>query len=68
MAIKAIKDIPKGQEVFVNYGMGMADAPIWYKTLWVEHLRSKGLKNEDILDWCGRQYSMNGRLIELPLI
>ena len=45
----------------------MSDAPNWYKTLWVEHLRNKGQSNDEILDWCSRQYAMNGRLIELPL-
>ena len=47
--------------------LGMSDAPNWYKTLWVEHLRNKGQSNDEILDWCSRQYAMNGRLIELPL-
>ena len=45
----------------------MAEAPSWYKSLWVEHLRNKGMNNYDIINWCGRQYAMNGRLIDLPL-
>lgn len=58
----------KGTEVLVNYGMGMADAPMWYKNLWVKHLREeKHLSDQEISDWCSRQYAMNGRLIELPL-
>jgi hypothetical protein len=68
-AIKTIRAIPKGQEVLVNYGMGMSDAPLWYKSLWVQHLReTKGLNDTEILHWCGRQYAMNGRLVELPLL
>ena len=68
VAIKAIKDMAEGSEVLVNYGMGMADAPIWYKMLWVKHLREdRHFSDKDIMDWCGRQYAMNGRLIDLPL-
>ena len=67
VAIKAVRDLSEGEEVFVNYGMCMAEAPDWYKSLWVDHLKSQGLNNQEILDWCGRKYAMNGRLIELPL-
>ena len=45
----------------------MAEAPAWYKSLFVEHLRSKGMNNDEIISWCGRQYAMNGRLIDLQL-
>ena len=67
-AIKAKSDLPKGAEVLVNYGMGMAEAPLWYKSLWVKHLReNKKLTNEEIVKWCSIQYAMNGKLIQLPL-
>ena len=63
-----MEDLKKDSEVLVNYGMQMAEAPIWYKSLWVKHLReTKNLTDENIIDWCGRQYSMNGKLVELPL-
>ena len=67
-AITAIRDIDENEEVLVNYGMRMADAPLWYKRLWVDHIRIKeGWTDEKILDWCGRRYAMNGKLVELPL-
>ena len=62
-----LSDIPNGAEIYVNYGIKMADAPSWYKSLWVQHLRSKGMNNDEIINWCERQYSMNGRLIDLQL-
>ena len=64
----ALRDIEQGEEILVNYGMRMSDAPLWYKCLWVQHLRNTNSWNdEEILDWCGRSYAMNGRVVELPL-
>ena len=66
-AITAVDDIDPDQEILVNYGMGMADAPSWYKSLWVQHLRDKkGLSDGEILDWCGRHYAMTGKSVTLP--
>ena len=66
-AIQVLEDLPRGSEILVNYGMRMSDAPLWYKSLWVEHLRrTKNYSDEEILYWCARQKSMNGRLIDLP--
>ena len=46
----------------------MADAPVWYKSLWVKHLReTEYLTDCEIKDWCGRQYCMNGKVVQLPL-
>ncbi len=68
MSIKSLREIKADEEILVNYGMGMADAPMWYKELWVKHLREqKGHDDQQILDWCGRQYAMKGKLVELPL-
>lgn len=44
----------------------MAEAPAWYKALWVQHCRTeKGMTDQDIMDWCGRQYAMKGKIVEL---
>ena len=68
IAIRAIIDMKKGSEVLVNYGMQMAEAPVWYKSLWVKYLReTKCLSDDGIKDWCSRQYSMYGRSIDLPI-
>ena len=68
IAIRAIIDLEKGSEVLVNYGMQMAEAPVWYKSLWVKYLReTKCLSDDEIKDWCSRQYSMYGRSIDLPI-
>ena len=66
-SITALRDIVADEEILVNYGIGMAHAPSWYKTLWVHHMRTEmGMTDTDMLDWCGRQYAINGRVIELP--
>ena len=67
-SIVAIRDICPNEEIFVNYGIKLSDAPDWYKQLWVDHLRKeKGQTDQQILDWCGRQYAMNGKIIQLPI-
>ena len=67
-AITATKDIRRGDEILVNYGLGLADAPEWYKQLWIRHCREeKGMDNDQIKDWCGRQYAMYGKVIELDI-
>ena len=67
-SITALTDIKKGDEVLVNYGLGMGHAPDWYKGLWINHCRNdKKMSDEDIRDWCGRQYAMKGVHIDLDL-
>ena len=67
-AIASIRDIEKDEEVLVNYGLPMADAPLWYKELWVDHVRkNEGWSDDKILRWCERKYAMNGKVIKLPL-
>ena len=65
-SVTALRDIPEGEEILVNYGLGMAFAPDWYKSLWVQHCREyKKMSDQDINDWCGRQYAINGSFIDL---
>ena len=67
-ATTALRDIEKDEEVLVNYRLPMSDAPLWYKHLWVNHIRqNEGWNDEKILRWCDRKYAMNGKLVELPL-
>jgi hypothetical protein len=65
-AITANKDILTGEEILVNYGLEMSSAPAWYKSQWVQHCRrDKGMSDEDIVNWCGGQYAMKGKVIDL---
>jgi hypothetical protein len=32
----SLKDIPKNEEIFTNYGSSFEAAPIWYKDLFLE--------------------------------
>ena len=67
-AISALRDIEKDEEILVNYGLSMADAPLWYKHLWVHHCRvNEGWSDEKILKWCYHKYEMHGKTIELPI-
>ena len=64
----ALRDIDAGEEILVNYGWSMSDAPLWYKHLWVDHVRrNEGWDDERILRWCALKYNMNGTLVQLPL-
>merc|ERR1711860_303613 len=66
--IEALQDIKEGDELFACYNLCLADAPDWYKSLYVHHCRHvRRLSDEDILGWCARQYDLKGKIINLPL-
>ena len=66
-AVRTKRKVQKGEEILVNYSLGMWDAPEWYKALFVDHCRrDKKMSDTEILDWCGRQYAMIGKHINLP--
>ena len=64
-SITALRDICKGEEVLVNYGIGMAHAPQWYKLLWVRHLKDIGKTNSEIRDWWVHSYISKSRTLIL---
>ena len=48
-AVASTRDIAEGEEVVVNYNMGLARSPEWYRLLWVRHLKEdKGWSKADI--------------------
>ena len=54
--------------MLVNYGIKIAEAPDWYKSDFVRHLRHDlGWNDEKILQWCNRQGSRCLKTVELPL-
>jgi len=60
--------IVEGEEILVDYGLGLADAPEWYKALFVQHCRlEEAMSDATIVDYCRRRYAANGRHIQLPL-
>ena len=40
MSIVALANIKRGEEIFAHYGYHMMTAPVWYRNLWLQHLRS----------------------------
>ncbi len=40
MSIAALRDISAGEEILVNYNYTVIVAPLWYKLLWLDYLRS----------------------------
>ncbi len=67
-ALSAKRNICKGEEILVDYGLDMAEAPEWYKTLFVDHCRkAKNMSDEEILDWCRRQHRIKGKWCQLPI-
>ena len=45
-----MQDLAAGEEVLVNYGLGMAHAPLWYQCLWVEHCRNDKNMSDDQIE------------------
>ena len=65
---KSNRVVAKDEEILVNYGLPMADAPLWYKHLWVHHCRvNEGWSDERILKWCYHKYEMYGKTVQLPM-
>ncbi len=47
--LRAQREIKEGEEVLVNYHMNLADAPRWYRQVWLGHQRHfKKLSDEAI--------------------
>ena len=40
-ALESLYDIAEGEEITVNYNLGMANGPEWYRLLWLRHVREK---------------------------
>ncbi len=66
MSIGITQPIIVPLQILVNYGLSMSCAPDWYRSLWVHHCRvDRGMSDQDIREWAGRQYSMHGRHVDL---
>ena len=57
-----------GEEITVNYQIGLHRGPDWYKLLWLRHVRSeKKWGDKDVERFLERNYDMTMKRIELPL-
>ena len=44
------RKILKGEEILVHYHMNLADAPMWYKQVWLKHQREhKKMSDQSIM-------------------
>ena len=56
-----------GDEITVNYYIGLHQGPAWYKLLWLRHVRTqKKWGDKDIARFLERNYDMTMKRIELP--
>ena len=66
-AISSLTDISTGEEITVNYNLGLGKGPDWYKTLWLRHVREdKKWGDKQVERFIERNYDMTMRRIELP--
>ena len=66
-AISSLTDISAGEEITVNYNLGLGKGPDWYKTLWLRHVREdKKWGDKQVERFIERNYDMTMRRIELP--
>ncbi len=66
--LRAVRDIAEGQEVLVNYHMNLADAPLWYRRVWLGHQRRhKKLGDDAILRLLARYTENTTKRVDLDL-
>ena len=66
-ALCSTQDIPAGQEITVNYNLGLAAGPDWYRLLWLRHVReTKHWTEEAVQRYIERNYDMTMKRIVLP--
>ena len=65
--LNSIEKIKKDDEILINYQMNLADAPDWYKMVWLRHQREFKKMNEDAINRVLARYTENtGKRVELP--
>ena len=56
-----------GEEITVNYSIGLHQGPVWYKQLWLKHVRQdKRWGDKEIQRFLERNLDMTMKRIELP--
>ena len=66
-ALSSLEDIKAGEEITVNYNLGLSKGPEWYKLLWLRHVtEDKKWGKRQVERFIERNYDMTMRRIELP--
>ena len=51
----------------MNYNLGLSQGPLWYRLLWLRHVReNKGWGQREIERYIERNYDLTMKRIELP--
>ncbi len=66
--LATVEDVRAGDEILVNYHMNLADAPDWFKKVWLRHQREvKKLSDESILRVLLRYRENTSKHVDLDL-
>ena len=66
-ALSSTVDIAKDEEILVNYNLGLAKGPAWYKLLWLRHVRkTKNWSDMQVERYLERSYDMTMKRVVLP--
>jgi len=66
-ALESLYDIAEGEEITVNYNLGMANGPEWYRLLWLRHVREKKKWTDEQVDkFIVRNHELTMKWIRLP--
>ncbi len=66
--LSSIRAIEAGEEILVNYHMNLADAPDWYKKVWVRHQREhKKMSNDSIARVLDRYRENTSKHVDVDL-
>lgn len=67
MSVVALKPIRRGEEVLVCYNYTIQHAPVWYRDLYVDHMRAgEGRSEEFIHQWAKKNFRDRGMSVVLP--
>jgi len=65
--LASLEDIKKDDEILINYQMNLADAPDWYKFVWLKHQREVKKCSDDAIGRILDRYTENtGKRVYLP--
>ena len=65
--LKTLDNIEQDDEILVNYSMNLADAPEWYRIVWLKHQREyKKASDASIKRILDRYYENSGKRFPMP--
>ncbi len=66
--LRARQDLQPGEEVLVNYHINLADAPRWYRQVWLQHQRGhKGMSDQAVARLLAKYADLTAKRVEVDL-